>query len=820
MVAMDRLRLPKAFLVHFLAAGLALSQPSDAVAEIIDDPHPPLRWEQMIECELVVLGKYHSHEGKRLLLETIGVLKGPKLPPGAVIPVTLDHWYSIETGPTGWESLEKDAKPNGIPKLCYQQQMMNPGPLVPTRIIPVVREPTIYFLKQVREPKLERRGQVQPAFLADGWQQALEKRPMDLTFRLAQDVNHTLERDALEELHETRDATAIEQLLDWILSPPWPEPYFYLSAEDKLIAIGDRSGDVYDQARQRLDEKAAGNGEYRFHTLGRLLAALDSDRALRDFKEWSAGDDLELRRVAAGCVGFIANDQALYLTFSLLHNAQIAQQAVWSVRSLPSAHQGRAVKQSLAEQARLRERWLQAVKKALTDKEIADEIKQELHSSFFHLVDEPIEIDPASAERVFLRLRGRAFTNMADSEGHKLIDGIKRAPDPKFAPLLVRILKEIPESNHDWSLGETLVQHATLFPHAMRRELERQGLARGVPGDHWDMVYPISTRLLGLLETPQTLDQLRESFTRRQPGGKTRPISISPELRTELIRQLEHYIADSSGPDSSQLDFVFEIDPAEGKRLLDKALARRAEYHAHTRHGLLHVAVRYGHPELKEELLAAVRESIKTERENGQVPWSAAAMLGMGASEAYAEFLKLLDALNETKHSPFDNRLWFNRDYFPLTWELFQSHRAEYFRRVLSALESDSLPAREAGQGELELRFRWNFGFNARDFRAVRSETLAKLRPVVERLATMTETEIRGYVLRERGVKLDGPPGVAWLPVLREAVADHDPAVYENVLQLVEEFTGEVGCFEQTHRLGPDTRRRALAAYLADRNIQ
>ena len=229
------------------------------------------------------------------------------------------------------------------------------------------------------------------------------------------------------------------------------------------------------------------------------------------------------------------------------------------------------------------------------------------------------------------------------------------------------------------------------------------------------------------------------------------------------------------------------------------------------------MAIRHGHAEVRDELKAAIRETVKQEREHGQVPWSAASLLEFDDAEAYDEFLKFLDGLNQTNYSPFDNRLWVNWDYFHLAGKLFEFHRAEYSRRVLEALQSDSLPVREAGQRELEFRFGWNFGFDAREFRPVRREKFAKLRPIVERLTNMTQPEIRGYVLRERGVKLDGPAGLAWLPALCEAVGNQDPVVYENVLRLVEEFAGEVGCYEHIYRLNSNARHRALTAYLADR---
>ena len=128
------------------AVGLAVLGTERVFAAIIVDPHPPLRWEQMLDCELVLLGKYRSHEGNVLVLETVRVLKGTKLPPGTDVPINLEHWYSIETGPTGWERRSKDSKPDGIPRLCYKVQLMNPGPAITDKVVPDVRETNLYFL--------------------------------------------------------------------------------------------------------------------------------------------------------------------------------------------------------------------------------------------------------------------------------------------------------------------------------------------------------------------------------------------------------------------------------------------------------------------------------------------------------------------------------------------------------------------------------------------------------------------------------------------------------------------------------------------------
>src|SRR5438067_669669 len=131
---------------------LVLAAPA-APAEIIVDPLKPFSWKEMLACEQVVVAKYKSHDkDRKLTLEVVRVLKGPPLKPGDTVTVALKHWYSVETGPVGYDKmLDRKAK-NNVPKLCYKTQLMNPGDAVPVPVIDDVRQPAIYFLPKADAP--------------------------------------------------------------------------------------------------------------------------------------------------------------------------------------------------------------------------------------------------------------------------------------------------------------------------------------------------------------------------------------------------------------------------------------------------------------------------------------------------------------------------------------------------------------------------------------------------------------------------------------------------------------------------------------------
>src|SRR5262249_35426425 len=73
-------------------AALCLALPlGPAQAEIIVDPKAPMRWGELVGCELVVSAKYKAHQGRKLSLEVVRVLRGKGARPGDGLTVALRH---------------------------------------------------------------------------------------------------------------------------------------------------------------------------------------------------------------------------------------------------------------------------------------------------------------------------------------------------------------------------------------------------------------------------------------------------------------------------------------------------------------------------------------------------------------------------------------------------------------------------------------------------------------------------------------------------------------------------------------------------------
>lgn len=810
---------PRAVCILALTLALSAWPLPLALGEVDFDPQQPLRWEEMLTCERVFLGKYREHKDKVLSLEVMRVLKGNGLKPGDVVAVSLEHRYSVETGFVGWESwTNKDKKPDGIPKLCYKQQLMNPGDLVPIRVIADVREPGLYFLPKAGKPELKRLGQVQDSFLIEGWKQALDGRPMVLTFRLVQRVDPGLQRKALEELHAGRDAATLDRLFDWIVNPPPVGDYREVGAADIILKIGDKQGDVYDRAWTRLKSENAGTNPYRFGMLARIMALANGERAWEHFGQVLKGPSLPLKQAVAGAVGHLHTEKALELSFNLLRDAELAKYAKWSLHELiHSAPRGPNGQETLV---RLREVARPKYVEALASPQVAEPIKNELRGSFRHLYEKPPELDWERAEKILLNPQERCYHGWAEGEGHQMYQQIIPAGDPRAVPLLIRVLREVPATrgNRAAMFKDALLYYARLCPNAMRREVAKHGLDKELSALPQSDGYDVRVRFLAVLGLPRTVQQFKELTY--QPGArawlaKKQPV---PELIAALEKFLEHYIADSAGPPHGYLLPFLEVAPEQAKPLLEKALSRRGSYRAAIRAEILATAVKHGRDDLLDELLASIAPVAVDEKKHGHVPASATNLLVSGHPKAHAEYLKILDATRSLQRYSQSQQQYLSLDYKYLLQALFRDHAGDYFARITALLESELLPERDAGAKLLDAKLHWNFGFDAHDFADVRAQRLAALRGVLKKLGAMTETQMRAYVLSQHSVTLEGPPGKGWLPALKKAATSLTSAVSQNALILIDEITGEYGCSE-LHTRPPAERERALAAYLQDRAI-
>lgn len=823
--------------VHVLAltAFLLLMQaPAPARGAIHIDPKEPFTWKDLLDCELVVVARYKSHKKSKLELkqsiekctlelEVVRVLRGQSCKAGDSITVALEHWYSIETeriSYKGWDLEElngsKEKKPDGFPQLCYKQQFENPGPVRPYKIVPDVCEPEVYFFPAARAPALERHGQVQPRWSADGWQQALDNKPIDVLFRLRQDISASIARAALDELYATRDPAVLDQLFAWLRQPPQvsyesPHPY---KATEVLILLGDKKGDVYNRAlkmlvedkdvgktrskNEQLFESAAalhqGTNAYWRADLARIMARAAGARAYRDFSSWIDKGPAGLRPLAVRSLGYLRNEKALDRALELLKDPALAEDAVVALSSL--FFDSRSDKPRSCRAGRLHERALPRLEAALRAPDIADEVKDQLRK-FVGAAEPTLTLDLQRARAVLLDPKELCYNQFAGGEGSEIYWTSRIALDPRFIPLLIQVYREIPAAKTAKSAQfyESLYRYARVFPNELRRHLAKEGLEKEL-SDYRGYSNDDTIRLGALLWSPCTLEQLREMAWRRGGRAWLATKQVPPKLIQELKETLKSSLSEPDGRFISDLELLLRIDLAEGMIPLRDALAHRGRSKPEDRARLLALALRYGWHDLRGEFLRDVALSSRDEK-------------------ALAFYLQQLAAAKKVKS--YRRMEYVDWPYTGGLDKLFPEHPAPFFDIVLQLLESSSLPERSAGAGALTRALHWDFDFDDRACASMRTEQLHDLRPLLKRLGSLSEMEMRAQVLREWGMELAGTPGRAWLPALRQAALRSDPAVAKNALFLLEEISGAFGCIEFYH-FAPALRARALEAFFKDRH--
>ncbi len=372
------MRFKPLLLLLIIVSGIQAT-PQIARAENIYDPLPPLNWDEMKGCELVVAARFEIHETgislrddpdvksglthdhqQTLTLHVDRVLKGKGIKAGDSVKAELRHWYSIETYPVD-DFTRIPAKSDGIPRLCYKYQPSNPGGLVPLKIVPNIYEDAVYFFPHADTPTLERNGQVQPREMEKGWMLALHGYTPSLPFRLAQNASQKVHQDALEELDALRDPATLDVLFDWLsASPQESSRNFAFVAESALKAIGDHNGDVYNRALKRLStiprnwipyssmtsaerqryyqEQARGEGQgaqdLAYFKYADIMAEVDGDRAAHDFNRMISHGPPALTATAGEALGFTYSEYALSVAFRLLKNSRTASIGAWALENL------------------------------------------------------------------------------------------------------------------------------------------------------------------------------------------------------------------------------------------------------------------------------------------------------------------------------------------------------------------------------------------------------------------------------------------------------------------------------------------------------
>lgn len=462
---------------------LAVGRPSRASAEIWFDPEPPLAWDAALACELVVLARYESHEDKTVTLAVVEVLKGDA--DRKTVVADLQHLYSVETGPVGWESFDKRGeKGDKVPRICYKQQIMNPGSPVPMAIRKDAREPALYFFPDQSKPALKIHGQVQSPLFKTGWRQAIDGKPSDLLFRLTQRVNRELSRDALEELGKTRDGASLDQLFAWIVDRPEDDTHLYRQAVSHLSRVGDRSGDVYNRARRLVIDAAPGANEYRFFSLARIMAIVDPDRAWADLSQLVGGQfPLPVRKGALAGIGRIPKREAAQLALEKLRDADLAQHALAACRTQLQGEND-------YEYPRFRglsddRSWMMdELRKAAQDEQVPAETRKEIARLLDNVSTGDMSVDLEALRHELLNTESALYRGRIENQTAKLLREAKQACDPRVIPILVEALDTVPQASghQSYSLPDLLHHYALICPHATRKELEKRGVPDRLAG--------------------------------------------------------------------------------------------------------------------------------------------------------------------------------------------------------------------------------------------------------------------------------------------------------------------------------------------------
>ncbi len=461
----------------FLLAIIVASWSTHANAEIWIDPESPLTWDGALASELVVLARYESHQDKTVTLTVLEVLKGA--PARKTLVVELQHLYTLETGPVGWEAFGNEKKPgDGVPKLCYQTQIINPGGLVPMPIRKDAREPALYFFADSAKPTLKIRGQIQSPLLKMGWQQALDDKPMELLFRLTQHINGELSRDALEELGRTRDGRCLDQLFVWIADPPSDEEHLSSQSATYLSRLGDRDGDVYDRARKRMADAAPGASPYRFYSLATIMSIVDQDRAWTDLPQLAGEESpLLVRKGALSGIGRIPKREAAELALKMLRVTNLAETALGAVQRLLQGeeHYGYPRFRGLPGDPS----WLvDELRKAAQDERIPERTRKEITQYLLYVPLADVTVDLDALRHELLNSESTIYRGLIENRTEKLLRDAKQACDPRVIPILAEALDTVPKASghHSYSLPELLTHYALICPQKTRKELEKRGV--------------------------------------------------------------------------------------------------------------------------------------------------------------------------------------------------------------------------------------------------------------------------------------------------------------------------------------------------------
>jgi HEAT repeat protein len=228
------------------------------------------------------------------------------------------------------------------------------------------------------------------------------------------------------------------------------------------------------------------------------------------------------------------------------------------------------------------------------------------------------------------------------------------------------------------------------------------------------------------------------------------------------------------GPEAGfEIDKALRDDIVTGRKMLAEALGRKDQLKPSERAHLLWLQTLYGDPD--EALIARVKPEprpvlFRCGQTNFQPRW-----------EPLADFVKRLDA------EPLPTDL----SQKPGLEPLYPHHLDEYLKRAAAFVLSQKPREREYGLYCLESRFNWTFGLDADDPAPALARTLQEIKPLLDLMGRGTLVEARGALLVHFGVKLDGPPGKAWLPAVEKAVLSWNPTIRFNAARILSMLRGD-----------------------------
>lgn len=796
-------------------------------------------FQRLLGCELVVVARFanlKTPEGKapKLFLKIVRVLKGRDAMTGMVLAASVRDPYSVSFRKTRdlprVPALHSRVRDRRMSSLMLHSFSIDSRPDFPD-----LRKRLIYFFPKAAALELSFHTQVQELRLADAWQRLLHGQDPGTMFWLMQPMSYQLHTEGLEELYTRRDPGIIQKLVDMAAGPARADVEEH--TEWILEKIGDVRGDVYDPVLARL--KAARPKEY-WWSLAALLARLDGDRALKDFSELLADRKnypTMLIGMVARSVGLIDRDASLDVLIPLLKDPTIGADAWWGLIPLLTYEHKRPPGRREHMQALARPR----LKGLLTRYEIDNRFavggdRPRFYRLMWRLYPETIDrrkpVSLHDAERIFpgYRSQPRPGGSYITTGMQRALRGIAEVNDPKYLPLLVRLLRTqpaLPKGLLEFS--RAFGQYAFLHRNAMRNELRRQKAMylRYDKGPSLDRDLTWQAFAQDPDSGPVTLEELESiSQIRWQPARWARSRSC-PKLAAQLKQALRHQVQTRTGPKEAYIFLLAELDRTAAREVLPVALSRRRSYTTRVRCAVLGVAVRCGRQDLVDELINEAQKGMRTADRWGTSRVCGQALLAAHDARAHRAYLRILDGIGVADDRTHQFRTPVSAIYRALLTELWPRHRGDFVERLLRLLASHQAVHRDCGVQVLLAKVpiggfdRDRLMFTAGRklmFTASRKELLREIRPVLREIGRLDHDQALVRILQTRGVKIEGKADKAMLPVLKQAILSYDKATADVACRLMGDITGETYLdWFLKHPL--PRRRKLLEAYTKDRGL-